>query len=455
MTPARPEPGLRRARQGAGGTTGAAGVARTRRGSVAGLSGATLLPALLGALTGPLAARALAPAGRGQAAAVTAFALFLPVVASLGVPVAIGQRAATHPVMRPRLVAAAIRFALATVPVTLLASVGIMAGPLRSIGGSARVVAAMTLGTTPLVVLGLCLQQLLLAEGALGAYARVRAVPLVVNAALTVALFVAGRLTVATYLGTTLAANVTAITVALRFVGARPGRWEGAHPLRPLVHFGLRGFVGTLASMTNARLDQMVIVPLLGSRPLGLYAVSVSVASLPQGIGQAITARSFGEVASSRDRTAEAARYLRLTTLVVGGACCTLAAVAPFAIPVVYGEPFRGSVAPLLLLLPGTVALALVFAMSSTLQVLGRPGLPSWAELAGVLVTAGGLAALLSPMGIAGAALVSTASYGTTLAVNIVFLRRIGVRGLVPRAGDLQWVLSRMARAAGVRKSVR
>jgi len=37
----------------------------------------------------------------------------------------------------------------------------------------------MTLATTPLVVLGFCLQQLLLAEGALGAYARVRARPLV------------------------------------------------------------------------------------------------------------------------------------------------------------------------------------------------------------------------------------------------------------------------------------
>ena len=412
-----------------------------------------MLPTLLGALTGPLAARALAPAGRGQAAAVTAFALFLPVAVSAGVPVAIGQRAATEPHLRPSLIAAAIRFALATVPVTLLALVGIMEGPLRSIGGGARVVAAMTLATTPLVVLGLCLQQLLIAEGALGACARVRALPLVVNAGLTVALFVAGRLTVATYLATTLAANMTAVAVALRFVGGGPGRGVGAHPLRPLVQFGLRGWIGTLASMTNARLDQLVIVPFLGSRSLGLYAVSVSVASLPQGIGQAVAARSFGEVASAGsggDRAAEAARYLRLTAVVVGGACCGLGAAAPLAISLVYGQAFRGSVAPLLLLLPGTVALALVFATSATLQVLGRPGLPSWAELAGVVVTAGGLAALLSPMGIAGAALVSTASYGTTLAVNAVFLRRIGVRGLAPRMSDLRWVLSRMARAAGV-----
>src|SRR3712207_7949454 len=50
---------------------------------------ATLLPTLLGVLTGPLAARALGPAGRGQAAAVGAVGLFLPVALSLGMPVAI------------------------------------------------------------------------------------------------------------------------------------------------------------------------------------------------------------------------------------------------------------------------------------------------------------------------------------------------------------------------------
>jgi O-antigen/teichoic acid export membrane protein len=301
------------------------------------------------------------------------------------------------------------------------------------------------------VVLALCLQQLLLAEGALGAFARVRASPLVVNAVLTLGLFLAARLTVATYLATTLAANLTAIALSLWFAGERPSRGAEAHPLRPLAGFGLRGFVGTLASMTNARLDQMVMFPFLGSGQLGLYAVSVSVASLPQGIGQAISARSFGEVASSAERTAEAARYLRLVALVVGGASCAVAVVAPVAIPLVYGEAFRGAVAPLLLLLPGTMALALVFASTSTMQVLGQPGLPSWAELAGVAVTVGGLAALLSPLGIAGAALVSTASYATTFAVNTAFLRRIGVRGLVPGRKDLHWLAGRMIRAARAR----
>lgn len=424
--------------------------ARTRRGSVLGLSGATLLPTLLGAVTGPLVARALAPGGRGQVAAVAAFSLALPVLLSLGMHVAIGQRAATEPDVRPRLVFAAIRFALLMVPVAVLAAVAIMGGPLRSIRGTAGALAAVSLGMAPLGVLGFSLQQLLVAEGALGAYARVRALPLVVNAALTVGLFLAGRLTVATYLLASLVAGVAGLMwtlwfVKAWFVGDDRGR---AYPLRPLVGFGLRGFVGTAASITNSRLDQMIMVPFLGSAQLGIYAVSVSIASLPLAIGQAVTFRSFGEIASSGDRTSEAARYLRLTALIVGGACVAIAVVAPFLIPVVYGTAFRGALTPLLVLLPGTVALGVVVTSTNALQVLGRPGLPSWAELAGVAVTVAGLAILLRPLGIAAAALVSTLSYGATLLLDSAFLLRVGVRGLVPRGDDLRWVLGRMARVA-------
>jgi O-antigen/teichoic acid export membrane protein len=236
--------------------------------------------------------------------------------------------------------------------------------------------------------------------------------------------------------------------MCVRLAGAWPRPGAGAYPLRSLAGFGLRGFVGTLAGLTNSRVDQMVMVPFLGSAQLGLYAVGVSVASLPQSIGQAITARSFGEVAASADPPAEAARYLRLTSVVVAGACCALAAAAPLAVPLVYGQPFAGAVAPLLLLLPGTVALALVLASSSALQVLGRPGLPSWAELAGVAVTVAGLALLLSPLGIAGAAVVSTASYTTTFALNRAFLRRAGVGGLWPRRDDVAWLAGRLLRIA-------
>jgi len=62
----------------------------------------------------------------------------------------------------------------------------------------------------------------------------------------------------------------------------------------------------------------------------------------PQGIGQAITDAELRRGASSTERTAEAARYLRLVALVVGGASCALAVVAAFAIRSCTARPFRG-----------------------------------------------------------------------------------------------------------------
>lgn len=375
-------------------------------------------------------------------AAVTVFGFGLPVVLSLGVPVAIGQRAATEPSMRPSLLAAAKRFTCLTIPIAIVAGAIVVSGPLSSIKGGAQVVALVTLGASPLAILGTSLLQLLQAEGALGPLAKLWAVPPLVSAVLTIGLALGGWLTVTTYLTATLISGLPTLIASWCLVREPP---SDPYPLRALLSFGVRGFAGSVANMANARLDQMIIVPFVGSAQLGLYAVSVSLASHPLGIAQSIAARSFGQIAHAADRAGEAARYLRLTVLIGVLACTAVAVSAPFGIPLLYGPSFRGSLVPLLLLLPGTVALAIISSSTATLLVLNRPGLSSLAELLGLVITVVGLIVVLGPLGILGAALVSSLSYSCTLAVHIAALRRLGVKRLVPGRAEISWVIGRFA----------
>lgn len=412
---------------------------------MAGLVKAKYVPAVTGLITGPLVARALGPSARGQAAAVAVFALALPVVLSLGLPTAIGRQAASNPEHRPALLGSARRLAVVLTPGALLLAGLLLYGPLSALDGRAQLVALFALGLAPLGVWSLSVQQILQAEGSLKTLARMWTLPPVVAAGITLFLVATSRLTVASYLLGNLISGVPTLWIARSY--ARRVR-AGTYPLKQLTSFGLRGYAGSLANMTNARLDQMLVVPLLGSAQLGLYAVSVSLASFPLGIGQALASRSFGEVAAAKDRKAEAGRYLRLSVVIALLCCGGIAIIAPVALPALYGTPFKGSLVPLLLLLPGTVCLIILTGTTMSLIVFDRPGLTSVAEVAGLLATLIGLSLFLRRYGVVAAAAVSTASYACTLAVHVGFLRRLGIGPMIPRADDFLYLAGRF-RGAG------
>ena len=60
--------------------------------------------------------------------------------------------------------------------------------------------------------------------------------------------------------------------VALVLVGVMPTRGGAA---MPLIKFGVQAVPAQFANLANSRLDQALIVPLLGSAELGIYAVAV------------------------------------------------------------------------------------------------------------------------------------------------------------------------------------
>jgi O-antigen/teichoic acid export membrane protein len=406
-----------------------------RRGSVAQLLGASYLITLLAMVSGPVVARVLGPTDRGLFASATVYGTVAVQLLNLGVSLAIAHSLTNRLEPPERLLGAALRFAAATVLPAFLAAALTVGLLLEHLHGWAAIISFGIVASAPLGVLGLSLQSFLLAASALRPLALLRVAPILSSFIVVMALVATGHLTLESYLALYLSLGLLSALAAFVAVGVRP---SGHAPLKPLLRFGLRAYPGSFGNLVNLQLDQALLAALVAPAQLAFYAIAVTISTVPQLIGEAVAARSVSGVAGP-DRALEphkAEGYFRMNVLVCGVAVIGVAALAPALIPLVYGDAFAPVVAPLLILLPGALALATANVAGLCLIVLGRPGVTSVAEVAAVAVTGVGLWLALGPFGIRGAAAVSSTAYIVRLAIQLTVLRSCGVRRIVPTLVD-------------------
>jgi O-antigen/teichoic acid export membrane protein len=408
-----------------------------RRGSVLGLTFAIGLAAPLGLITGPLVARAIGPVGRGEVASGTVFGTLAWQVLALGLPWAVGNRVAADPGRLRALLGNAARYCLLVTPAAVGLAWFLVNVPLDHLSTAGAIGAFVLVAVAPLNIFSNVQQAALVAEGALRPMSVLRASPILFSAAVVIGCAVTGTLTIGTYLAATAGAGLLVNALTWRFLPTRP---RGSEPYRPLLWFGVRSAGGQLAAYGNSYLDQAILAVAVGPRQLGLYAVAATVASVPLSFGQALAARAFGDVgrATGEERWRQAARYLRLALLVGIAASAGIAVTGPFLVPLLFGSPFRASVVPLLILLPGTAALGMGLTAMRVLNAVDRPGASTVAEGAGFAVTVVGLAVAVPAAGIKGAAIVSTLAYWTRIAVQLRVLRKEGLGSVRPRLADVR-----------------
>lgn len=415
-----------------------ASAAGRRRGSVAKLASSTYLATLLGIVSGPIIARVLGAEGRGEYAAVMIYSSTATVVLSFGMFLSVNHATLTLR-QDPRVVYGNIlRFTCLLILPSLLLAAGVL--PIVwDLGTAARVGAVVFVSLAPLGVLQLCLNSFLISEGALGSLTMIRLLPLVLNFVGVVTLALVGILTVETYLVLTLVGLLATVALAVRSVQMRP---KSGGRLGPQFRFGMRAYPGSLSGIANSQLDQLLVAPLLGARDLGHYAVAVTLANLPLGIAQALSARSVRDMTRPEGGldVARTGHTLRQTTvlsiLVTGG----LALFIPLLVPLLYGHGFTAVVGLSLVLLLGTVALAISTIASPALSLAGRPGAASIAQLVALVITAVGLAISLPLLGVIGAAITTAVAYWVRAVMQLWMLRKCGVTDLMPRLQDLREV---------------
>jgi O-antigen/teichoic acid export membrane protein len=190
--------------------------------------------------------------------------------------------------------------------------------------------------------------------------------------------------------------------------------------IRSTLRFGLRSYVGRTAWQLHERWPIFLIAYFLAdSSELAFFAVAASVAAMLRMLPEALSGALFPQLAGTAKSQvrALAAQACRHGLLWAGILLLAAGAVAPFAIPLLYGEPYRASTVPFLVLLPGVWLYTMLRVFANYFAALGHlsPVIRSHvvASVLGVVLNA----LLIPPMGILGAALGTLVSLGAGVAV--------------------------------------
>lgn len=198
--------------------------------------------------------------------------------------------------------------------------------------------------------------------------------------------------------------------------------------IRESLRFGVRAWPGSLSSMVNARIDQVIMGFITTATILGFYSVAVNVSEillyLPSATAAALLPALMRRAAE--DRVAETLSVFRRLILVMLAVTSVAAAVGAPLIPVVFGHAFSSSVTPYLLLLPSGIGFAALLVSEAGLLAAGTP---VRASLTMVIAVVTGVVldfTLVPRLGANGASIAASAAWLAGGTLGILFLRRRG-----------------------------
>lgn len=407
----------------------------SRLARAASLTLATRVAALIfGIGSSILLARGLGPAGKGEYALIVLIPALLQMAGGLGL-----DQAVVYLVARRRDRARRIVTTLGGVAVALGLAVIIVYAGVSRIPAYARYLAVAQVDPALVWVLVLLLPLVLAGQvvtSGILALERYRDFNLsslitpVLNLALLVVLLLTDRLDVVGAVIATGAASVGGLagSATLFARGAPSGPSTPVSGLlRESLGFGWRAHFANLAWFVHYRADMFLVGYLAGPAALGFYSIAVGLAErlymAPSAVGTVLFPRVAAEGAGSDGRaTARACRHSLWLTLALAVA---LAAVARPIVGLLYGSAFLPSVAPLWVLLPGVVGLAVGRVVSADLNGRGLPGTVARANGALAVVNVVLNLWWIPIWGVVGAAAATSCSYGAAAALLAWWYRRV------------------------------
>jgi O-antigen/teichoic acid export membrane protein len=218
----------------------------------------------------------------------------------------------------------------------------------------------------------------------------------------------------------------------------------GTSSVVPLITFAIPAYFANLTQFLNYRLDVFIVGHFAGSASVGRYTLAVSLAQLLWLLSNAAASVLLPKIAAdnSPENAQHTARVTRLTLMASLASGIALAVFANYALPLLYGEAFRPSVAALLYLLPGVVVFSIANVLASYLAGIGKPQLNLLVSFSSLFFTVTLDLILIPKMDFLGAALTSTVSYSwAAFLITWLFVRetKLPVRNLLlPTMDDVR-----------------
>jgi len=196
--------------------------------------------------------------------------------------------------------------------------------------------------------------------------------------------------------------------------------------LKDSTKYGLKAYFGNLTQFLNYRLDMLLVAAFLTPASVGFYSVAVGIAERLWMLPGAIATVLFPRISSLKDKEANnlTPRIARHTFLIIFVLSLILALIARPLIKILFGSVFLPSVMPLMILLPGIIALGGCKILTADLAGRGKPQFGTYAAFVSLAVNIPLNLWLIPKWGISGAAFASSVAYITgTLVVMTAFVR--------------------------------
>lgn len=240
--------------------------------------------------------------------------------------------------------------------------------------------------------------------------------------------------------------GVLTLLLAVAVVAQTGITWKiGASELLQSSKHGLKIWVHGVSGEVHERVDVFMITYFLGDPvQLAYYAIAASLVQRLKLVPGAIKTAAYPKMVSLDDR--ELIRFVcsvsRQSLMWVFLTAAALGLSANFLVPLAYGEEYRASITPFLILLPGMVVLTTYQIISRYYVAIDRQRTNILTQIFSVIMNIGLNAWLIPRYGILGAASASVASYTfEATVITIAFIANTGQKVsnlFVPRRTDFE-----------------
>jgi O-antigen/teichoic acid export membrane protein len=217
-------------------------------------------------------------------------------------------------------------------------------------------------------------------------------------------------------------------------------KWgEALAELREMASYGMRVFYGAFAGIVVNRFDQVFIISAMGAAGIGVYNLSSKLANLVAQFAVSLESGGYSRVrkATEASEAAYLARELFRTTFFLSAAIVVgLMFIARPMVLLLYTVEFADAIAPMLILLPGSLCLSCSRMLTLYFSAhLGRPQISSNVTWVVALIYMPTIwwVVIKREEGLLGAAWVTTGSYGLMLiGLLVLFIRWTGLWNPLP-----------------------
>lgn len=383
----------------------------------------------LGLVSGVITARVLMPVGKGTLTAVLLWFALLNEVGSVGVSHAlIHYTGRWGPKRAGRAVGTAVALAALQGPIVLAAGYVLAPVLLAGYDKSAIHAAQVLFFFSPVSLAGSHLQRVVHGSGDFPRWNALRVGRQLFYAAGVTGMAALGALSVTTAVWIYAATDVALlIMVAAVLRGCLRQLSVTSTSIRETLSYGIRNLLASLTGQANLRGDQAVISLMLPASSLGLYRVALSVAGTVGLVSAGFQHVVITQTSQTNDAPRayallwQAVRRSAIASSIAALACVIL---APVALSLVFGDAYRPASGAARVLCVAMAVYGTKEVAYNAIRGLGRPSVPLWCELVGLVVTVAGLVVLLPILGIMGAAVASVAAYVASLVAVAGFQRR-------------------------------